>query len=218
MAISLLTTIDEAVKEAVFNKFASILGLSSLNNDIEIWPKDVALRWIAEKRAEVQVEFINVYRRSDLLFDWKRNSSYVAQRGIPVSYTNPISREEITTYKGVPVPLPYDIWFWSHDRNKINEIIEVFLFWLFNNSKLEITLDSSIPLEFDIHTRDLVDETDVGAMFNKGLYHVLRGSILIDGWIFSSEEVKTVKEIQLKIYDEGPSGNILLFDKVFSCD
>ena len=66
MANTLLQGYDLAVKAALYNKFASHLGIDTessieadnINLGIQQYPKEVAQRIIAEKRGETYLEFV----------------------------------------------------------------------------------------------------------------------------------------------------------------
>ena len=213
-ATSFVTVLDLAVKELIWAKFQDLMVLDTKATDIVFYPKEVAMRQIAERRGETTVDYINFWRtRTDP--DPARMRTPVARRGIMLTYDDSSLRNNIVTMYAMPVDLGYNVWFWSKDQNKINLVIERYLFWQQRNPNLSISLDGVYPLEIDLHFGSLANESSVETMFNEGLYFCWKMPLKLDGWIFQEYEQKAIHTVVLKIYDEEGDENILLFEKEY---
>jgi hypothetical protein len=204
--MSFIKTLDDSMKSLVFAKFGTYFGLSNAVQDIVFFPKEVQMRKIAEKRGSDTVEFIGLWRNG-IKFDWSRNNSPVARRGLSLTYSDS-GKSEILTAKAVPVQIDYDLWFWSRDLDKVMNAVESYLMWQFDNPNLILNYMSTYPLELDLNFGAVIDESPYSQIYESGTYYVSRMPIKLDGWIFSSIMSKTVLEIILKIYlREGMSPN-----------
>ena len=204
MASSWLRVIDEALRALLFTKFQDIMGLTASNDAEEtsviIFPKRVAQRMMAEKRGRHELEFINLYRESEV-FDWSRQRSFVARNGMYLEYTDSNS-DSLVTIKAVPTKMTYNTWFWSTDLDKLNDVKIEYLFWQHENPYLSLSYNDSYPVEMDLHFGEIVDESDIEEMFNIGKYHVLRLPITLDGWVFKTTNPGVIQKIVVTIYDQ----------------
>jgi len=153
MADSFLKYIDTAMRARVWYKFSDLLGITNINQDSAFMIKDTALRHISEKRGAIQAEFITIWREGTE-FDWDRQRSVLARREI-----TPIVNGNMKSIRTVPAKLNYTVWFWSKDRDKLNQIAERFLFWQHTDPNLDLLLNNTYPLEFDLHFGAVTDES-----------------------------------------------------------
>lgn len=210
-----LKILDRGVATLVYNKFKDILGLSSENESI-ISPKEVALRIASERKGAVKLGLINVWRELTE-FDWERQRTPVARRGIMVAYTDD-NKTDILEYKAIPVTMRYSIWFWHREKDVINEVTETYLFWQQTNPNLELLIDDTYPLELDLHVGgEIVDESTFSEKFEMGTYFVVRCPLEMDAWIFETDTLKTIHKIVLSLYEDRPEGqqDILLFQRTY---
>jgi len=204
--MSFIKTLDEAMKGLVFAKFGSTLGLSESAKDIVFAPKDVQLRKISEKRGNDSVEFLGLWR-SAIDFDWQRNNSPVARRGLSLEYAD-AGKTEIITAKAIPVKITYDMWIWTLCLDTLMQATEEYLFWKFNNPNLVMNYLDKYPLELDLHFGGVIDESRYSEIYDIGTYFVGRMPITLDGWILSTFTSKTILTIILKVYlREGQAPN-----------
>lgn len=212
VATSFLQSIDIGLRGLLFTKFYDILKLTSVNEGVVLYPKEIALREMAEKREEVAVEMISLWKVR-IAPDWKRMRTPVARRGMLMNYVNTSTKLNIGSVKAVPVALGYNVWFWTHYRERFNQIAERYLFWQQDNPNLNLQLTvtytdngdvsaSGYPVEFDIHFGELTDESIVVNKYDEGQYFVLNTPITIDGWAFVTGVIPTAATIKLTIYDK----------------
>ena len=218
MVDSFLKSIDEGLRALIFTTFGDNMGFSSVeSDDVILFPKDVAQRVISEKRDVNRIEFANLWRERTSI-SWGRQRTPLARGGLYGSYvdgaspSSGISGEKIalTNIKAVPADLDYNVWFWSHDLDKLNKVSETYMFWKQDNPNLEIYYNSIYPLEFDIRfpVGEIVDESNLPNMFEIGKIFVIRIPIHVDGWVFQSSEQKTIKRIIVTLYDEDDIGDV----------
>lgn len=205
---SLLYSYDHAIKQVLYSKFASILGIDTqssseiINMNLGVFqiPKDAALRIAAEKRGETFLEFIN-YWRAGAAFSWARNRTSVSRRGFQVT-TSEDGADSIHV-KAVPIDLSYNAWFWSKDLDKIYQVIEKYIFWQQNNPNITLTYNDAFELKPDLHFGEIVDESTIGEQFSKGIIYVYRMPIQLDAWIFDSDTTsKVIHKIRLTLRDQ----------------
>ena len=216
MTTSFLKWFDDGVRSLLFEKFKDDLGIDSLEQDTGRYPKGVALRKLSEKRGKVSLEFINVWR-SITSPDWARQRSPLARRGVYTGYTS-LAKDAITNIKTQPVKLAYDFWVWSKDLEKINQITEKYLFWQHNNPNVDLVINDLYEIGFQLHFGEVVDESPIEEMYDKGLYFVHRFPLLVDGWVFDLTSLKSVLKIILRFYEDvDPGGtqerSVLLFEE-----
>jgi len=209
---SFLYGYDLAIKAVLYSRFASILGIDTqhssetenINEGIYQFPKAVAQRISAEKRGATFLEFMNFYRVG-AEFSWERNRTPLSRRGQWVNTVTAAGSDTIHL-KAVPVNLRYDVWFWSKDLDKINQIVEKYLFWQQETSKLSIsyidTYDNSYSLTPDLHFGEIIDESTVDDQYQSGLIYVHRMPITVDAWVFEGLSFKTISKIRVTFYDK----------------
>lgn len=210
---SFLQIIDIGLRSLLYTKYFTILNLENINKGVILYPKEIALREMAEKRGQPEVEMVNLWR-TRVSPDWKRMQTAVARRGIRVAHTDATKTEAITV-KAIPVTLEYDVWFWTHYRDRLNLIIEEYLFWQQDNPNLNLEYGSEYPVELDLHFGDIVDESIVAEKYDKGQIFILNAPITLDGWVFSNTDVKTIHKIELSLYNKNDLtadqiGNIII--------
>lgn len=216
MVITSLGITDEAVRLTVFNRFKTIMGLTVMNTDTMLFPKDIAQRIVSEKRAKTNLEFINVWRTSTKR-DLSRERMPLARPGLGLRYTDS-NQTDVQMVKSVPADLAYSAWFWSKDKDKLNAVTEKFLFWKFDHPTISITYDT-LQLDLGMWFKDIADESPIEMMFDKGLYFVLRTDFIVQAQaLVTSETLKTVKKIFVKLYDDvDPGGpherDVLLYEE-----
>jgi len=212
MAESFLKITDEGVRAAIWAKFYSVMGFSELDllqNNIVLYPKPVAFREISEMRDRTRMEFMNLWRES-MVKDRSRLNLSAASGGVPVVFTDGLDDsgevEEntgIVNIKATPVILNYNLWFWSLDRDKLNNVAELCLFWEHNTPYVTLNFDDTYPIDLNIKmTGDIIDESPIDTMRTRGTYYVYRVPIEVEGWALSDAQVKTIKTIYVKIYDQ----------------
>ena len=210
---SFIKVIDRAVQALVYAKFKDLLGLVDYNTDTIFYPKEVAFRNIAEKRGRSVVEFINIWRETSK-FAWDRQRSSVSRRDIMLTYTDPVGKESITAARAIPLEVRYNVWFWTKDFDKYNQVLEAYSWWQHENPNLNMNYNDEYPLEMDLHFGETEDESTVPTMFDTGTYFVLRAPISVDAWIIkSAEDVKTIQTIIISIYDETVEANPVLLEQ-----
>lgn len=210
---SCLKWIDEGLRILVYSKFSSVMGLTSMLKDSVIYPKDVSLRKISEIRGRDVVEFFNIWRNGTVR-DMSRQRTPVGRRGIMTRYTPDSNRDTIDLFRAMPVNLEYDVWFWTKSRETWNKVAEEFMFWIHSNPNLDLVLNDTYDLEFDLHFGDrMQDESTVDEQYNLGQLFLINGQIQVDGWIFDDDTLKTVKTIFLKGYHEVEGEDQLLFEE-----
>jgi len=210
-ANSFITVLDLAVRDLIWTKFSDLMELTTKSTDMVFYPKEVAMRQIAERRGETTVDYINYWRtRTDP--DLARMRTPVARRGIMVAYDDSDLKTNVVTMYAMPVDLSYNIWFWSKDQNKLNLVMERYLFWQQRNPNLNLSLDDVYPLQMDLHFGAAANESSVETMFNEGLYFCWKLVLKVDGWVFQEDAQKTIHKVVLKIYNEEGDEDVLLFE------
>lgn len=205
---SFLQTIDIGLRGLLFTKFRDILDLETVRKGVILFPKEIALREMAERRGRTELEFMNVWRTSTAP-DWKRMVTPVAQRGLLMEYLDESTKTDIARIKAMPVHLEYDVWFWTKYVDRLSEIAERYLFWQQDDPNLHLDFDvkydlveHSYPIGLDMHFGPLTDESTVAEKYDKGTMFILKTPVTIDGYIFVADSVKTVKRITLTMYDK----------------
>jgi len=199
---SFMQVIDKGIQAAVFNRFKDILSITDMSNDTVLFPKEIAMRTIAEKRGKAAVEFINLWREVTN-YDWALQRTPVSRLGINLEYDDG-TKKRIINVKTVPVHLEYGVWWWTKDYDKYNRCAEKYLFWQQENPNLDVNYNaglSNYPLEMDLHFGEVSDESTTPDMFDKGLYFVMHAPVIVDGWVFTDSLVRTVKKVVVTVYD-----------------
>lgn len=202
MSSGSLKLIDTGLRSLLYSRFYSILSLPSVSEGVILCPKETALRKFAEKKGKTQLEFIN-FMRVGIRKDLARSRTPVARRGMTMSYTDISTKTSTNQVKAVPVNLDYDIRFWSQDLDRLNEVIESFLFWKFQNPNLDMVYDKKFSLEFDLlYGNEIVDESTTEFEYERGKYHVFKTSMIVEGWVFEGIFLKPIHKIILTFWDE----------------
>lgn len=222
---SFLQTIDIGLRGLLFTKFSDILNLTDVNTGVVLYPKEVALREMAEKRGQPEVEMINIWR-TRIGPDWSRMKTSVARRGMHMEYIDSDTGEDMATIKAIPVMMEYSVWFWTHYQERINEIVERYLFWQQDDPNLKmnygltydegqsIESNGEFPVELDLHFGDMIDESTVGDKYDKGLIFILQAPIKLDGWAFVSSVTKAVKSIIFTAYDKDDLNSKAAYEEI----
>ena len=103
------------------------MGLQGIDSDIVYFPKEIALREIAEKRAVDKVNFISLWNTS-IAPSWERRRTPLGRRGVPVSYANS-GQTQLSVVKAVPAQLEYELTFWTTSLDAMMKILEEYLFF-----------------------------------------------------------------------------------------
>ena len=210
---SFIKVIDEGLRTKLYTKFKTIQSFTNIKDHVLFYPKEIALRKMAERRERTEMEFINfwrVYTKRDV----SRQRTPLARSGLNLAFTDDTSESGgssggssnentgILTTKAVPVTLGYYVWHWSRKKEVLNEVIEEYMFWPFNDPNLTLQYNDTYPVKFDLHfDEEIVDEGTVPDQFQIGEYFVRRAAIEIDGWIFTNVNVGTVKTIVITVWD-----------------
>lgn len=206
MKTSFLYLIDVAMRSLMYLKFGSFLGINTqssiagdnINKGVLLYPKELALREVSEKRGEIFLNFINLWRTGEE-FSWKRNNTFAARTGLDVVGTDPTTT---TNIKASPVDLTYSMWFWTRDLDKLGECIQEYLFWPHSFPKLSILLDDLYPLEFDLHFGASVDESPLAEKYKIGPYFIRHVTVNVDALMFSvSSQANLFRKILINCYD-----------------
>ena len=204
---SFIQTIDIGLQGLLYTKFGDIFKLEDIKKGVVMCPKDIAQRQIAEYRGATEVEFINLWRTS-LAPDWKRMHTAAARRGFLMQYVDILTRADIGRIKAVPVKMVYDVWAWTHYRERLNLMAERFLFWQQDDPNLKLNLEvkydnetAEYPTELDLHFGDIIDESMVVEKFEKGQIYIHRFSVSVDGLVFVADTLKTITKIIFSVYD-----------------
>lgn len=183
------------------------MGLTDLNNDSLFYPKEVAMRKMAEKRGRDVVEFFNVWRES-FSFDWARQRTPVARNGMYMKFED-ATRNNILEAKAVPARLEYNVWFWTKDYDKMQQLNEEYIWWVQEFPNLSLNYNGIYPMEMYMSFGEVVDESSTPVMYDQGLYFVMRAPISLEGWIVRDKDnygnllkVRTLKKIIISIYDD----------------
>ena len=197
MSDSFLTTLDFAVKTRLFYKIKNHLGITDLNTDCVVWPKEYALRKMSEKRGADSVEFFNLWRTS-VVKSMGRERTSVATTGLNLGRPD---GSGIYNLRLIPVDTFYSMWVWSESKNVINVLEEQFLFWVYKNPKLNLKIDD-FPVSFAVHP--IQTSYEVMDPYNKGLVYVLQCDFQVDAWVLDpdsnfNENVPRITRIQLDV-------------------
>jgi len=195
---SFIQTIDNGVKALVFNKFKSYLNLADLNRDMVFFPLEIAQRKIAEKRGEATVEFMSVWRYG-IQFDWNRQRSTLARRGMQMQYVNSSSKSQIVTVKAVPATMNYNFWLWSRDLDLIMQAAEAYLFWVHDHPQLVLYYNGLYEMDMYMKFGPIIDRTNYN-IYEKGQFFVYEFPISLEGWVMTSITTKTILKIILDLY------------------
>jgi hypothetical protein len=204
---SFLQTIDIGLRGILFDKFGDILTLESINQGVLLYPKEIALREMSEKRDNVELEFINVWR-TQLAPDWSRMRTAAARHGHLMDYIDD-TLTDIAVIKSIPVAMSYNVWFWTTDLEKLSLIAERYLFWQLSDPRLSLNFDikynlieKTFPVRLHLHFGALSDESTIRQKYERGTIFTLMTPVTVDGLALIGTSVKTCKKIQLTFYDK----------------
>jgi hypothetical protein len=204
--MSFIQIMDNSLKALVFSKFGSFLNLTDINRDMVFYPKEIAQRKIAEKRGEGTVEFMSLWREG-IQFDWQRQRSTLARRGLLMEYVNSSTKSEIVKIKAVPAQINYKMYLWSRDLDFIMTASEAYLFWVHVFPNMVIYFNGRYEMDMYMKFGPIVDRTNYD-IYQKGQYFVYEFPITLDGWVLTSVNSKTILEIIVDMYiREGQSPN-----------
>jgi len=193
MAESFINIYDNAVRSLVFDRWLEFISISDLNKDTIIWPKDTALRKIAEKRGKVDSEFISIWSYPQRDID--REHTPLALRGFTITSEDGTSQ----VIKSVPVQLNYGITVWSLSKDKLNKIAENYIWWKYRNPNMDLLVNGEIPLGLDLHFGEIMDDSPVEREYSQGLYFRLTFPLKLDAVLLETEVVGLIQSVQLKI-------------------
>lgn len=205
---SFLQTIDIGLRGLLFDKFGDVLNLESVKQGVLLYPKETALREVAERRDQVELEFINLWRVQTAP-DWKKMKTTAARRGMQMEYVDAGTQNDIVIVKSIPVRLEYNVWFWTKYVERLNLIAERYLFWQHDDPNLHLNfevrydlIEHVYPIGLDLHFGPLTDESTEVQKYDKGAMYILRTPVIVDGVALVADSVKTVKSITLTMYDK----------------
>ena len=212
MASSFLYTYDIALRSLVYNRFGSILGIGELgpnpidaiNQGVVLCPKGIVLRYLAEKRTQLFLEFINIYR-SSVSFSWARQRTVVSRRGYHA--LRPDGTTE--TIKADAVDLNYNMWFWSNSLDKVNLCAEKYLQWIQEVPKIVLTYNDVYNLNPDlIFEGPVVDESRIEELYRAGKVWTFRMPLKIEAWLPKSGGlVEKIEKIRVTFYEKDEVAN-----------
>lgn len=209
MADTNLKVLDQAMKTLAYTKFQTDLGLTSIDTDAVLYPKETARRIVAERRGKTSVGFLNVWR-TGVRKNQKLMRTPLARRGLQLRYDDASAKTSVVMLKTMPVFLDYSIWFWDLDRNKIDAVIERAIFWQQVNPNLDLFYDAeeTYPLNYDLLIGDIKDESQIVEQYNLGTIHVARLDLTLEGWVFAAEElVKAIHTVRMRYFDDAGNGS-----------
>jgi hypothetical protein len=208
----------EGVVLAVADKFGLILPSREINKDIMYQPDEIALKMRSmitpksrvvgssgkeEVSNKYSLDFINVWAK-DMRFAWKRQRSALALVGLSTQYKNVAvnGKENIEMFKAVPVDIEYAISFWTSYKEKMDEFLQEFMFWQFEDPNINLFYDENKPLELDIifDPSAAMDDSKIAKMFTEGKYWKHTVTITVESWLLRGVMVKTAKTIVLDGY------------------
>jgi len=197
-ATSFISTMDKGMESLIFTKFSPFLFVDDSNKDIVFYPERLAQRKIAEKRGEGTVEFISVWREN-IEFDWERQRSTLARRGMTMQYVDSSSKSSLVTIKAVPAKIKYKFLLWSRDLDWLMHAAEAYLEWVHSTPNLILYYNGVYEMDMYMKFGPIVDKTNYD-FYEKGQYFVYEFPITLDGWVLTSITTKTILTIILDLY------------------
>jgi hypothetical protein len=194
---SFIHIVDDAMKAAVFQRFSGFFGLTTQNRDLVFQPKAVTERKIAEKRGQLSMEFISLWRNR-ITPDWSRQRTSIARDGIYIKYTDS-NKSSIVTIKAVPVVMDYELRFWSRELDDITYAAESYMKWFQDFPNLVVYYNGLYEMDMYMKFGAWNDETDYN-IYEKGLYYIAEMPISLEGWILTTISTPTVLEIIVDLY------------------
>jgi len=212
---SFLQQFDNSLKTVLYDRFKDILGLErdpgdiaeNINIGVIQTPKNLAIRWHAEKLGQDSLEFVSMWRNS-IQFDWPRQKTLVAQEGMDINH--PTEEDAIYNIKAVPVKLEYEVHLWSLDLDVIYTCLEQYAFWQHENPQFSITYGGAFTIKPDIHFGPMVDESTVPEEFDKGVVFCYRIPITVDAWVLRDTDNSgiLIHKIETTIYNSQQAGYV----------
>lgn len=206
---SWIQLMDKAAQTMVFNRFSSFLLMTSQNSDSVLCPHEIAMRKIAEKRSAGTTEFMSIWRYEPPRFDWNRQSTPIARKGLQMQYvtSSMSSKTGIVTVRAVPSVYKYTFRLWSRDFEKLSSATDSYLKWLHDNPQMKIYFSGLYEMDCYLKFYDVTDKTDYN-IYDKGLNYIYEYSFEIEGWQLTSVTTPTILKIVLDLYlREGTSPN-----------
>lgn len=196
-----LNLVDLGLKSLIFLKFQEDMGFTDVARDSVFTKKGIALREIGERRGKVTAEFFNLWREDEDM-DWKRHHTPLARRGFS-SFESVSGKTATIMLKAQPVLMNYSFTMWSLTKEKLNAVVEDYIFWMHRQPKLPLTFltDQEFSLSLTMNFGKVRDEDTVEDQYNKGLYYTATFPIFVESWILDSEVVKTITKGYLKMTD-----------------
>jgi len=193
---NLITEISFGLKCYLFTKFKSLMKLGNVSKSVIIQPKNIAQRHMAEKRGQNFLEFINLWKTSVSL-DWSRNQARMGLRGIQLPSIDGVAQ----FVTAVPVKIDFDVWFWTLDLSKSENISDKIISQIYDDPTLDLTYNTSFPLRYHLSLGNIADESTANVKYEKGQYYVVKTSISVTGWVLDTLTQDVIDAIRLKIYD-----------------
>ena len=183
MLNSFINAYDFAVRTLAYTKFGSILGINTgsgtvadkINKGVILSPRAIAQRQIAEKRGGTSVEFISVWRDS-ASFDWERNRTVLARRGLDVTLNNGTTRN----VTAIAANIKYSMCLWSRSADKIAQCMEDYLFWWHTAPKINLTFNDVFTINPDLTFGEITDHSTISELFTKGQLFAYEMPVVIE--------------------------------------
>jgi hypothetical protein len=184
LPVSNIGICDFGLKAALYNKFVSYLSPSATNllpqNRVVIdMPKEICQREFAEKQGADTVDFVSMFRNTTE-FAWDRQKTAAARIGVNLNVVN--NGNTVANAKVIPVDLGYEILFWHHSRDVINQLIETYFFWIQNNPTLDLVLQG-YPVSTYLSIKGVRDNSTIRNTYQVGTYWVYEGAIKAEAWL-----------------------------------
>lgn len=196
---STIGIIDLGLKELIKQKFASIMEIAGTDSDIVFFPKEIALREIAEKRAVGTVNFISIWNNL-IAPDWKRRRTPLGRKGVSVGYATS-GNTQLSVAKAVPVNLQYEITFWTTKLDTMLKVIEEYLYYPDDNPTLNMSFNGN-NLNFQMEFGSIQDESTIREKYTKGVIYIFSCLMTLDGWLPRFDIDYTIKSIYTTLYDK----------------
>jgi hypothetical protein len=198
---SWIQVMDNAFSLMVFNRFGSILSLTDSNADLTFVPKDLALRFVAEKRGSGTTEFLSAWR-SSAMFDWARQNTAIARKGMQMEYIDSSaagSKSGIVTVKAVPIKMSYKFWAWSRSLDKLALVTESYMKWIHDHPNMLIAYSGLYEMDMYLTFGETTDVTDYN-IWDKNKNFCFEFPVEIEGWVLTSVVSPTIKKIIIDVF------------------
>ena len=212
--VSNIGIIDVGLRSALYNRFVSYLSPAGqtlpLSQIVIDFPKEVAQREYAEKQGSISTDFISMFRNVTE-FTWERQRTAPARAGINLNYSDG-TNTTVVNAKVIPLDLTYEVVFWHHSRDVINQLIEKYFFWIQSSPTLELTLQG-YPVSTYLQISGVRDISTVRNMYQVGKYWIYEGSIKVAAWVPELDlSGSVIQEIICSVYykQNGMTSNLLI--------